>query len=204
MSTNQSSRGPVPNPVKSFWNAESRPLDNHRTTPDLPSDADVVIIGSGFAGVATAYHILKDSSPSTPSIVLLEARTICSGATGRNGGHVKPDVYFNVPRYTKMYGAAAAAELAAFEAANVHAVKDLVEGEGLDCDFHITRSLDVYLDAEHAKQTEASYRELVKAGLVNLRDVGFIPKEDAERVCPLVSKKRENRLLKQPLGYLIR
>ena len=185
--SNQPSSGPVPNPVKSFWNAESRPLDNHRTTPDLPSEADIVIIGSGFAGVATAYHILQDSPGASPppSIVLLEARTICSGATGRNGGHVKPDVYFNIPRYTSMYGAAAAAELAAFEAANVLAVKDLVEGEALDCDFHLTRSLDVYLDAEHAAQTEEAYRELVQAGLVNLRDVAFIPKEDAERVCPL-------------------
>lgn len=177
----QQGRGPVPKPVPSFWNAEPRILDDYRSTAELPSVSDIVIVGAGFAGVATAYHLLKDN-PNPPSIVLLEARKLCSGATGRNGGHVKPDTYYNVPKYTKLYGTAAAAELAAFEASHVLAVKSLVESENLDCDFHLTRAVDVYLDPEHAKQTEASYRELVKAGVVDLRDVAFIPKGDAERV----------------------
>ncbi|KAH8673246.1 FAD dependent oxidoreductase-domain-containing protein [Ilyonectria robusta] len=177
----QQGRGPVPKPVPSFWNAEPRMLDDYRSTAELPSVSDIVIVGAGFAGVATAYHLLKDN-PNPPSIVLLEARNLCSGATGRNGGHVKPDTYYNVPKYTKLYGTAAAAELAAFEASHVLAVKGLVESENLDCDFHLTRAVDVYLDPEHAKQTEASYRELVKAGVVDLRDVAFIPKDDAERV----------------------
>ncbi|KAK7457475.1 hypothetical protein CaCOL14_001504 [Colletotrichum acutatum] len=174
-------RSPVPNPVTSFWNAAPRPLDDHRTTPDLPAASDIVIVGAGFAGVATAYHILKDN-PSPPSITILEARKVCSGASGRNGGHVKPDTYFQVPKYTKLFGSEQAAALAAFEASNVYAVKELVESEGLDCDFHLTRAVDVYLDPEHAKETEAAYRELVKAGVVNMKDVAFTPKKDAERV----------------------
>lgn len=172
---------PVPNPVSSFWNFEPRALDNHRTTADLPSEADIVIIGSGFAGVATAYHILK-GHPNPPSIVLLEARKLCSGATGRNGGHVKPDTYFNVTKYSKMYGAEAAAELAAFEMANVYAVKDLVESEGLDCDFHLTRAVDVFLDKGHARQTEAAYRDLANAGRLDLKDTALLPAKHAERV----------------------
>uniref|UniRef100_L2G0X2 FAD dependent oxidoreductase superfamily protein n=1 Tax=Colletotrichum fructicola (strain Nara gc5) TaxID=1213859 RepID=L2G0X2_COLFN len=98
---------------------------------------------------------------------LRQARKVCSGASGRNGGHVKPDTYFNVPKYTKLYGAGEAAKLAAFEASNVYAVKELVGSEGLDCDFDLTRAVDVYLDPEHAKQTEAAYRELLKAGKAN-------------------------------------
>ena len=117
-----------------------------------------------------------------PSILLIEARNICSGATGRNGGHVKPDLYYNVTRNTAMYGAAAAAELTAFEAANVFAVKELVENEGLDCDFQLTRALDVYLDVRHAQETEAAWRRLRTAGVVDLSDVAFISREDAERV----------------------
>lgn len=173
--------GPVPNPVPSFWNKNPRKLDDFRSSEELPAEADIVIIGGGFAGVATAYHILKDN-PNPPSIVLLEARKICSGATGRNGGHVKPDTYFNVTKYTKLFGARAAAELVAFEASHVLAVKELVEREGLDCDFQLTRAVDVYLDPTHAKDTEAAYRNLVKAGEVDLRDVAFTPKKDAERV----------------------
>lgn len=172
---------PASNPVTSFWNAAPNRLDDYRSSQQFPSEADVVIVGSGLAGVATAYHILQDS-PTPLSIVLLESRKVCSGATGRNGGHVKPDTYFNVPKYTKLYGPKAAAELAAFEASHVLAVKDLVERESLDCDFHLTRAIDVYLHPEHARQTEQAYRQLVKDGVVNLRDVAFTAKEDAERV----------------------
>jgi glycine/D-amino acid oxidase-like deaminating enzyme len=178
---NQRNAGPVPNPLPSFWSKEPQKLDNFRSSANLPARADIVIIGAGFAGVATAYHILKDN-PNPPSIVLLEARQVCSGATGRNGGHTKPDTYFNVPKYSKLYGPRAAAELAAFEASHVLAMKDLVETEGLDCDFHLTRALDVYLDPEHAHQTEVAYRNLIEEGIVNLRDVSFTPKKDAERV----------------------
>jgi glycine/D-amino acid oxidase-like deaminating enzyme len=132
---------------------------------------------------ATAYHILTSSSPvASPSVLILDTRKICSGATGRNGGHVKPDLYFNVSKYVSTYGTSAAAEVASFEAANVSAVKDLVETEGLDCDFHLTRAIDVYLDAEHARQTTEAWKKLRREKTVDLRDVAYIPEKNAERV----------------------
>ena len=51
-------RTPVSNPVQSFWTSESDPNDNLRTTDDLPSEADIVIIGAGFAGVVSVHHRL--------------------------------------------------------------------------------------------------------------------------------------------------
>lgn len=38
----------------------------------------------------TAHALL--SADTGLRIVMLEAREVCSGATGRNGGHCKPDV----------------------------------------------------------------------------------------------------------------
>lgn len=190
-------RFPVSNAVFSFWNAEPRDLDNHRTTANLPSEADIVIIGSGFAGVATAYHILKNN-PAPPSVVLLEARKICSGATGWNGGHVKPDTYFSVTKYSRMYGIEAAAELAAFEMANVYAVKDLIESERLDCDFHLTRAVGVFLDETHGRQTEAAYRKSVKDGRVDSKDTAFIPPKDAERVRLIQTSQFHSQLTSCP------
>ncbi|OJD40253.1 fad dependent oxidoreductase [Diplodia corticola] len=81
---------PVPNSTLSYWREKPHRLDTHRTTPDLPASCDVAIIGSGMAGVSVAYHLASTSStPHPPSTLLLEARQLCSGATGRNGGHVK-------------------------------------------------------------------------------------------------------------------
>ena len=172
--------GPVPSPLPSFWIAEPLPLDNYRSTPELPPSADIVIIGSGISGASTAYHIIKDN-PSPPSVIMLEARNVCSGATGRNGGHLKPDLYSNFPKYSRLYGPEAAAEIAEFEASHIYAAKELIEMEGLECDFQLTRAMDVYLDEKHAGQVEEAYRALRKEGFANLRDVAFVPKKDVER-----------------------
>lgn len=75
---------PVPNSTKPFWRTELDELDSHRSTPNLPAESDIVIIGAGFAGAALTYHLYDDNA-SPPSITILEAREACSGATGRNG-----------------------------------------------------------------------------------------------------------------------
>ncbi|THU83290.1 hypothetical protein K435DRAFT_570043, partial [Dendrothele bispora CBS 962.96] len=54
--------------------------------------ADAVIIGSGISGALTAYSLLT-SSKVPKSVVMLEAREACSGASGRNAGHCRPDAF---------------------------------------------------------------------------------------------------------------
>ena len=79
---------PVPGGLTPFWRTEPSSLDNHRSTENLPDFSDIVVIGAGYAGASTAYHILDQCDSSLqPSIVILEARQACSGATGRNGLH---------------------------------------------------------------------------------------------------------------------
>ena len=78
---------PVPKSTVSFWRSQGlHQLDNYRS-PDWPDTIEIVIIGGGYAGASLAYHILEKSrtSENQPSIVILEAREACSGATGRNG-----------------------------------------------------------------------------------------------------------------------
>lgn len=147
---------PVPDSVSSFSNTDSKRLDDYRSTSELPKKTDIVVIGSGLSGVATAYFILKDN-PNSPSIEFLEARKICSGATGRNGGHVKPDTYSDIPKFTKLSGMEAAAQLADFEARHVHEIKDLVEKEDLD---FCTGSLEsnIYVGESRSRSTPISLR----------------------------------------------
>lgn len=173
---------PVPNSTKPFWRDTPSSLDNHRSTTHLPSESDIVIIGAGFSGAALAHYIYEDN-PSAPSVTILEAREACSGATGRNGGHIKPDVYFNTPKYIKKYGIEAAVEVANFEATQVFSVKELVEKEDIDCEFTLTRACDAIVDEQLSRETEAAYAELVKAGVARLQDVQYTPRKHAERVC---------------------
>ena len=76
---------PVANATLPYWRTELSSIDEYRSTAELPSDCDIAIIGGGLSGVATAYHLAKLAGDKCPRIVLLDARQICSGATGRNG-----------------------------------------------------------------------------------------------------------------------
>jgi hypothetical protein len=141
---------PVPNPIKPYWERRTTHLlANHRSTPDLPTECDVLIIGVGYAGVSAAYNLLK-TNPST-SIVLLEARSVCSGATGRKGGHLRPDLYEQIPKYIQRYGVDAGVQWAEFELAHMEAISELIAEERIDCDFNLTRSTDTWLSDEGMK-----------------------------------------------------
>ncbi|KAF5489963.1 putative oxidoreductase OrdL [Colletotrichum siamense] len=170
---------PVGNSTEPFWRTELRELDSHRSTEHLPAECDVLIIGAGFAGTALAHYIHEDN-PSPPSVVILEAREACSGATGR--GQLKPDVYFNIPKYIEKYGVDAAVEVANFESSQVFAVKELVEKEKIDCDFTLTRTCDATLDEGLAAATEEAFAKLVESGVANLKDVHYTPRAQAEMV----------------------
>jgi len=71
----------------SFWQA-SLPAPIPR--PPLPGDreADVCIVGAGFTGLWTAYHLLR-ARPSL-EVVVLERAHAGYGASGRNGGWLTP------------------------------------------------------------------------------------------------------------------
>lgn len=172
---------PVSNPGNSFWNTDAHKLHDYRSTDDLPIYSDVVIIGAGFAGVSTAYHLLKEQK-TTHSITILEARGVCSGATGRNGGHLRPDLYGHIPTYAQRAGPEAAAEIAEFEISNLRAIKKIVEKEKIDCDFTFTRTIDVWCNEQAAREAKAVYDKIVAHEFEYMDDVVFYTGKSVEGV----------------------
>ncbi|KAJ5645936.1 hypothetical protein N7490_002308 [Penicillium lividum] len=173
---------PVANGTLPFWRTDPHPLDNHRSTKTLPEHSDIVIIGAGYAGSSVAHHILQQAKPESPapSITILEARQACSGATARNGGHMKPDIYNFIATLAAEHGVDAAAEVAAFEAKHVRAVKEFVEKEGIDCDYTITKAVDVQLDETHFEKLKDGHNRLVAGGSKPTTGAQIIESEDAE------------------------
>ncbi|KAJ9622183.1 hypothetical protein H2204_011615 [Knufia peltigerae] len=158
---------PHPQPMTSYWLSAAADLANHRTTESLPTEADVVIIGSGFSGSAAAYFLATQSRTGNvkcPSTVILEARQVCSGATGRNGGHMKPDTYYSAAEAYRNYGPKVADELIQFETQQMFDVKRLVDAERIDCDFEMTRAFDVFTDQQTADSVLQTHEEMKSKG----------------------------------------
>src|SRR5687768_15242340 len=65
---------------ESYWQATSSAYA--RRSARLPARTNVVVIGGGLLGVASAYWLAR----SGVATVLIEQGDLAAGATGRNGG----------------------------------------------------------------------------------------------------------------------
>jgi len=178
---------PVPNSTLPYWRSELHEIDSIRTSEKLPEECDVVIIGAGLSGVSTAYHLL-DGNPSPPSVVLLEAREICSGATGRNGGHVTRS-WGTVGSMSKQYGPETMKELSSFVIDQIYAMKATVDKEELDCDALLTRYMETYLVQSEADQAKQVFDEQLAAGYDYVADVNYIKPAVVENISGIKGAK---------------
>lgn len=72
---------------RSLWMGR-QPAHNAPLRTDL--EVDVAVIGGGFTGLASAYHIARGSPGKR--VAVLEAKGCGNGASGRNGGMLLPHV----------------------------------------------------------------------------------------------------------------
>src|SRR3954463_8199610 len=63
---------------------------------DLPSTADIIVIGGGIMGTSIAWQL---ASRGAGNVVLLERSTLASGASGRTGALLRQH-YSNRPEAT--------------------------------------------------------------------------------------------------------
>ncbi|KAI1103252.1 FAD dependent oxidoreductase [Jackrogersella minutella] len=185
---------PVPNATVPYWRTQLHELDSHRSTPELPQKQDIVIIGAGFAGAALAHYLLKDGSASSatsgkPSITILEAREACSGASGRNGGHIRPDLFVGLASRMQAQGLEAANQVASFEAANAQAVAALVAAEGIVCDLQRVTTADAFVDAGEAAKITKLWDVVKMLDCPTVREVAHHGPADAERATGVAGAK---------------
>ncbi|EME47906.1 hypothetical protein DOTSEDRAFT_167338 [Dothistroma septosporum NZE10] len=182
---------PVANATASFWRTQLHQLDTHRSTKELPSEVDILVIGAGYSGASIVHHLLeqKKASGRDVSIAILEAREACSGATGRNGGHLKPDPYYRAAGALEKHGKEAAEEVASFEARQVKEVQKLVEEENIDCDFVVTRAIDVCLYEAAKRDLKSGLDKLKQAGISTASEVLYSDERSAEGVSGIKGAK---------------
>lgn len=136
---------PCKNPTRAYWQRVPHRLANVQS-PSLPSTAELIIVGSGITGTSVAKRILENHP--TAKIVILEARSICSGATGRNGGHLVSNAAENYADWKSVLGKHEACKVAEFGFENVRRVSKVIEDLGVanKCDFRTLKKARTYYD----------------------------------------------------------
>lgn len=189
---------PCSNPTRSFWLLKPHPHVSQHQSAELPSEVDVVIIGSGITGIAVAKTLLEPPDGKAQGeplrVAMLEAREACSGATGRNGGHIKESAYLEYGFLKKKYGKEVAMEVIRFRLAHLDALIAVAEAEGEEVvkESRIRRceTVDVCFEEEVWEETKAKLEvfledfedqrglwvvhEMEEARKVRVRNIPFI------------------------------
>jgi gamma-glutamylputrescine oxidase len=114
-----------------YWWEAARPEDS-RETP-LPASVDVLIVGSGFAGLSAALEAARAGG----SVAVVDGGPLGGGASSRSGGMVSSGQKLVLTEALR--GLPVAKTVAALEdsKATFEFLKDLVAREGLDADLQL-------------------------------------------------------------------
>ncbi|KRP68207.1 FAD-dependent oxidoreductase [Pseudomonas paralactis] len=115
--------------AQSYYRATANAMPQR---PALNADlsADVCVIGGGFTGVNTAIELAQRGL----SVILLEARRIGWGASGRNGGQLIRGIGHDVSGFAKYVGEEGVRYLARAGIDSVALVGERIGEHGIDCD----------------------------------------------------------------------
>lgn len=108
--------------------------------------ADVVVIGGGYTGLWTAWH-LKKLEPEA-SVALLEADVCGHGPSGRNGGFCN-SMWFSLANMRARWGVQAALAVARASREAIDGVEEFCRVEGVDAWFRRGGYLQVSTAAAH-------------------------------------------------------
>ncbi|KAI8931432.1 hypothetical protein NX059_011760 [Plenodomus lindquistii] len=159
---------PTPTSTNSFWHSEPNEfLLGHRTTEELPAEADIVIVGSGITGTSAARYLAEDERAKGKSIVLLEAREACWCATGRNGGHCQPLLFDR------------SSDVAEFELKNVATVRSYIKAHNVPCEWRDVSGCRTFWTPEAMQEAEREIAHLQKVAPEIARRVTVLKDADS-------------------------
>ena len=101
-------------------------------------DTDVCIIGSGIAGISTAYEMITRGK----KVAMLEARNVISGESGRTSGHLSNALDDRYIKIQEKHGRERARLAADSHTWAIDRVADIVKKLDIDCEF---RYLPAYI-----------------------------------------------------------
>ncbi|KAL8787472.1 MAG: hypothetical protein Q9195_007764 [Heterodermia aff. obscurata] len=143
----------------------TEPYDHRPQFSKLAQDAeaDVCILGSGIAGISTAYELVSSGA----KVIMLEAREILSGESGRTSGHLSSaldDGYIPISKKHGNDGAKLAAESHAWA---LRHVGEVARKLGIDCEYRTLPGYEISQypkgDPKHDEEVSGMKEEAEKA-----------------------------------------
>lgn len=133
---------------------------DYEALPSLEGEitADVAIIGGGFTGVSTALHLIE-RRPGL-GVVLVEARTLANGASGRNGGQM-----LNWINGVSHHDPALAKKVFAITHHGIEGIIRVIQQYGLDVRWKRQGAMEVYTNPARADAAAAEVEQLRSVGL---------------------------------------
>lgn len=140
--------------------------DSHPGAPRAPLQGsrrvDVAVVGGGFTGLWTAYHLLR-MEPSA-KVVVLERERVGFGASGRNGSWCVPELNAGPALLARRFGSTRAAEVHGAMRATVDDIGRFCSEEGIE-GFEKAGVLLVARGKGQLPALEATQREWEQAGI---------------------------------------
>lgn len=144
----------------SLWRAG---LDQRRFDP-VPGDVDtdVLIVGAGFTGLWTAWH-LTELDPGL-RVMIIDAMQPGYGASGRNGGWCTAMMPMSLGGISRRYGDSAAIRMQNALVSSVHDIGAFVAEHGISCGWTLGGSLSVAMNRTQLDRADATVREFAGFG----------------------------------------
>src|SRR6476619_542720 len=115
---------------KSYWH-ETAPVFDGGAEGPVEGHYDVAVVGGGFTGLSAARHLAK----AGVKVVVLEAGSVGSGASGRNGGHLNNGIAHSFIAAKSELGVERAKALYRAFDDSVDTIERIVAEEQIDCNF---------------------------------------------------------------------
>jgi glycine/D-amino acid oxidase-like deaminating enzyme len=126
----------------------------------LPSRAEVVVIGGGYVGGATAYWLARRGV----EVLLIERRGVSSGAAGRNAGFIAPGLGMSFAEAVARYGRAGAVQRLSFTRRGRALALTLIDELAIDCDLEAPGGLTIATSPEEWRAIQESGAALRREG----------------------------------------